>query len=165
MLTNLFIDQTAARHNLPPEVLGAVAWQENHTMPNTIGAAGNIIGQEFKKTGHMNEALYNYHFNHNKDVAAATEFTENVLSAAGYSAPKSSGNPSWFDKFMAQRDPDTAPKENPDIVNMSNKPAWLVSIEKYIGSVGIVLLGIAIIVVALLMNKPIRKAAVTAVKK
>lgn len=163
-MSDIYAKQIATQYKIPYEIMSSVVYVDDIRLPTAISATGANLREQFQRTNNWSEALYNYHYDHNKNAEAATEFTHSVLQAAGYEStvPGSGSTPSWFDKFMSKNP--TPMEPNPDM-QVSSPFGFGGTIEKYIGSAGIIVLGISIVVVALLMIPKVGDTVKTVVTK
>ncbi len=160
-----YTDQAAAQFNLPPSVMSSIAWDMELETPAAVNAQASALAKNLQSNGgDMGGAIAALYTAQGKSSSAAKRKADEILTTASMPpAGTDETQESMMDKILAWT-PFGAARKGMEVGRSAGEKiqagAW-----DFFTNGGIVVIGVALLVLAIISNDSVRAAVKTAVTK
>jgi hypothetical protein len=160
-----YSDQAAAQYNLPPSVMSSIVWDMELQTPAAVNAQASALAKNLQSNGgKMDAAIAQLYTQQGKSSSVAKQKANEILTTASMPpAGSDETEETMFDKIMAWT-PFGAARKGMEAGRAAGEKiqggAW-----DFFTNGGVVVIGVALLVLAILANDTVRGTVVKAVTK
>lgn len=166
---NVFSDQAASQYNLPPSVMSQIVWDMELETPSAVNAQASALARNLKSTGSLQNSVAQLYAQKGMTAKEADKKAANILTAANLPAAGEEKGP--LDAFVEGWNNGPIGRlwgNYKDGLGMAGDMAEEKVSEgfwSYFTNGGFVVIGLAVLVLAILANDKARSALATVVTK